>query len=155
MVLGYCLLMRSLLLLWLGVLWLAGCGGVSSYAVPTSGRTLPPSSGAIAIYATREPAEGRELGVVEAKAAREEGSVEVLFPELVRRAQELGANALVIDTAGARFELVTTWTNQQQLVPCGSRSFCTVWQPVASTHEEMVVVLRGRAWLLPAQGEQP
>ena len=49
-------------------------------------------------------------------------------------------------------ELITTYNNYQQVIPCGSRGMCTSWQATPSTQEEMVVVLRGRAWLTPSEG---
>jgi len=138
---GFCAVLLAALL--------AGCSGVSSSAVPLQGPAQPAYHGAMAVYATRVPTVGRELGVVEARGVQGDTSIEALFPELVRRAQELGGNALVLDQAGARFELVTTWTNYQQMMPCGSRGLCMSWQPVPTTYEDMSVVLRGRAWLLP------
>jgi hypothetical protein len=131
---------------------LSGCGNITSYGVPT--RAAPAASGggvAVAIFATREPPAGHELGIVEARGMLNDTSVEVLFPELVRRVQELGGNALVLDQTDARFELVTMWSSYQQMVPCGSRGLCTNWQAIPTTHEEMLVVLRGRAWWLPPE----
>lgn len=130
---------------------LAGCGGVTSYGVPTGKTPSPASTGAVAVFATRDPPAGHELGIVEARGVLNDSSVDVLFPELVRRVQELGGNALVLDQTDARFELITTWSSYQQMIPCGSRGFCTSWQSIPTTHEEMVVVLRGRAWLLPSE----
>ena len=61
----------------------------------------------------------------------------------------------MLDRLGARFELVTTYTNYQQMMPCGFRGFCTSWQTVPTTAEEMRVVLRGRAWRPPASSTPP
>jgi hypothetical protein len=130
---------------------LTGCRGVVSYGVAT-GPVAQPRAGSVAIFATRAPEVGRELGIVEARGGLGEASVDVLFPELVRRVQELGGNALVLDQTDARFELVTTWSSYQQLIPCGSRGFCLSWVAMPTTHEAMTVVLRGRAWALP-EGE--
>ena len=138
------------LLLWIAGLTQVGCHAVSSYGVATR-EARGPSSGAVAIFATQAPAEGHELGIVEARGSLEDASVEVLFPELVRRVQELGGNALVLDQTDARFQLVTTWSSYQQVIPCGSRGFCSSWQTMPTTHEEAQVVLRGRAWLLPGR----
>lgn len=135
-----------------GGLLLAGCSGVTSSAVPIQDGPRAAFAGAVAVYATGEPGVGQELGVVEARGVRSDASIEALFPELVRRVQELGGNALVLDQTAARFELVTSWSNYQQMMPCGSRGLCSSWQAVPTTHEEMVVVLRGRAWLLPSGG---
>jgi hypothetical protein len=129
----------------------AGCSGVSSYAVPTTAEARPVTRGPIAIFATRPPGVGRELGVVEVRGDRGENNVEVLFPELVRRAQGLGANAIIVDWMGARFQLVTTYVTQTSLFPCGPRSFCGTQVAVPTTTEEVHVVLRGRAWLLPEE----
>jgi hypothetical protein len=129
----------------------AGCSEVSSYAVPTSQTRLPPRVGAVAIYATRPPPVGTELGIVEARGGGAEGGVDVLFPELVRRAQQLGANALVIDWMGAKIELVQTWGQHPMTFPCG-RGYCTTWDTYPTTQQVMTVVLRGRALSVP-EGE--
>jgi hypothetical protein len=132
-----------------------GCSNVSSYAVPTAGPTPQPRVGAVAVFASRPPTEGRELGIIEAKGQHGESSIAVLFPELVRRAQELGGNAVVIDSVAGRYELVESWSNQTTMFPCGFRSACSQWNTYPTVHEEMSVVLRGRAWLLPEPGNTP
>ncbi|MCS6899147.1 MAG: hypothetical protein RMJ98_01800 [Myxococcales bacterium] len=136
----------------LAVLLFSACSNVTSYGVPTrTALVSSPGGTAVAIFATREPTMGHELGIVEARGTLSDISVEVLFPELVRRVQELGGNALVLDQTDARFEQVTMWSSYQEMIPCGSRGFCTAWQVVPTTHEEMFVVLRGRAWWLPPE----
>ncbi|RYE92656.1 MAG: hypothetical protein EOO75_06185 [Myxococcales bacterium] len=129
---------------------LGGCHSVSSYAVPTGPAAVAPSYGAVTILATGEPEGGHELGIVEASGSHDGVGVDQLYPELIRRVQQLGGNALVLDQMGARFELVTTHTSYQQMMPCGFRGLCSTWQTVPTTTEEMRVVLRGRAWRLPA-----
>ncbi len=129
---------------------LGGCSSVSSYAVPTGPSAAPPSYGAVTILATGEPEGGRELGIVEVRGSHESVGVDELYPELIRRVQQLGGDALVLDQIGARFEQVTTFTSYQQMMPCGFRGMCSTWQTVPATHEEMRVVLRGRAWRLPS-----
>ncbi len=129
-----------------------GCTSIRSYAVAT-GPATPPTHGPVTVLATGgEPEGGQELGVVEASASHDEGTVDRLYPELIRRVQELGGNALVLDQLGARFAFVTTYTNYQQMMPCGFRGLCTTWQTVPTTNEDMRVVLRGRAWRVPAGG---
>lgn len=128
----------------------AGCSNVSSYAVPVGpGPLAQPRSGAVSIFATTQPTVGRELGIVEAQGRQDEVGVEVLFPELIARVQELGGNALVLDSSGARFRLIESWQTRTTTVPCGYRIYCSRVETFPVVYEEMSVVLRGRAWLLP------
>ncbi|HEU4532808.1 MAG TPA: hypothetical protein VFS00_01775, partial [Polyangiaceae bacterium] len=62
-----------------------------------------PHRGPVAIFASREPGAGRELGVVSVRGGFN-SDVRELFPELVHKVQELGGNTLVIDAMGAHFQ---------------------------------------------------
>jgi hypothetical protein len=129
-----------------------GCGGeITSYAVPTTGTRAAPNHGPVAIYASRPPPSGsRELGIVEAHASAEDGSVERLFPELVARTSELGGNALVIDWMGAKAETLPLVNTQQILVPCGPAQ-CSQIETMQAPVDVMTIVLRGRALLIEAR----
>ncbi len=140
---------------------LAGCSDLSSYALPRGAVTGAPRRGPVAIFASYDPHVGRELGQVVARGGNSD-DVGELFPELVRRAQELGANALVLDAMGARFELVPAWPSTNYppsaAYPCGPA--CTTrWGAPQPPLELMTVELRGRAlWVSPdefARVERP
>jgi len=126
----------------------AGCAGVRSSAVATGAAGTQPRSGPVAVYMAQPlPAGAREVGYVEARGYGDHDGVDELFPELVVRAQELGANAVVVDWIGPRFDLTPNYGGYAQLYPCG-RTTCmsdTMSQPT----EIMTVVMRGRAFVLP------
>lgn len=133
---------------------LGGCSGVSSYGVATSPKRAAPTQGAVLVYAANPPpSSATELGIVEARAPRGLGTVDELFPELVRRAQQLGANAVVIDYLGARFEWVNDGPPPGAPMLCSMRG-CTGLDAYPQMHEEMTVVLRGRALLVAPEAER-
>lgn len=129
-------------------LFVSGCAGVRSSAVATGPKGGPPRSGPVAIYMAQPlPAGAREVGLVEARGYGDHDGVDEIFPELVVRAQELGANALVIDWIGPRFDFTPNYGGYAQMYPCG-RTTCmsgTMSQPT----EIMTVVMRGRAFVVP------
>lgn len=121
------------------------CSQVSSYAVPTTGTPRAPRVGAVYVYASRPvPAGSTELGIVEARGYGPDMAIDKLFPELVRRAQELGGNAVVVDWMGMGSELVTTMASQPSQYPCGTM-WCTRWETYPETREQVFVRVRGRA----------
>ena len=126
---------------------LAGCSDVTSYAAPRAASGAP-RQGPVAVFASYDPHVGRELGAV---AVRGGGSDDVgeLFPELVRRVQELGGNALVVDAMGARFELVSQWSmGAYPSYGYGCGFGCARWAAPQPPLEVMTVELRGRALLV-------
>jgi hypothetical protein len=125
------------------------CGGVASSAVATGPFAGPPRTGPVAVYMAQPlPAGAREIGLVEARGGGDHDGVDVLFPELVRRAQQLGANAVVIEWLGPRFDVTPYYTGYTtQMVPCG-RGPC-LGMSTSQPTEIMTVVLRGRAYFVP------
>lgn len=126
---------------------LGGCSDLSSYAVPRAAARRAPREGPVAVFASYDPHVGRELGAVVVRGGSDD-DVRELFPEMVRRVQELGGNALVIDKMGARFEFVSPWASVGY-GPYGCGPSCTRLgggpQPPL---EVMTVELRGRALLV-------
>ncbi|HEU4535805.1 MAG TPA: hypothetical protein VFS00_16880 [Polyangiaceae bacterium] len=125
---------------------LAGCGDLASYAVPRAGGARSPARGPVAVFASYDPHVGRELGTVTVRGGYDD-DVRELFPELVRRAQELGGNALVVDAMGASFELVSPWANAGYW-PAGCGPACTRGVAAQAPLEIMTIELRGRALLV-------
>lgn len=127
---------------------LAGCSDLSSYSVPRGAAARAPRQGPVAVFASYDPHVGRELGAVVVRGSSND-DVRELFPELVRRAQELGGNAIVLDAMGARFELVSPWANAGYF-PAGCGPSCARWGAPQPPLEVMTVELRGRAlWVSP------
>lgn len=126
----------------------SGCAGVRSSGVATGPGGGPPRSGPVAVFMAQPlPAGAREVGLVEARGYGDHDGVDEIFPELVVRAQELGANAIVIDWIGPRFDFTPNYGGYAQMYPCG-RTTCmsgTMSQPT----EIMTVVMRGRAFVIP------
>ncbi|HEU4409008.1 MAG TPA: hypothetical protein VFS43_27355 [Polyangiaceae bacterium] len=125
---------------------LAGCSDLSSYSVPHDAARRSPRQGPVAVFASYDPRVGRELGAVVARGGSDD-DVRELFPELVRKVQELGGNALVIDSMGARFDLVSPWATTAY-APYGCGLSCTRWGAPQPPLEVMTVELRGRALLV-------
>ena len=129
-----------------------GCTSVSSYGVSTSPDRVAPRVGPVLVFAAHEaPAGATELGVVEAKGPGEGATVDVLFPELVKRAQELGADAVIIDWMGMSVEEVQTVVHVNALQPCGGIIQCSRLEPVVQVQPVAHVRIRGRALKLPPE----
>jgi hypothetical protein len=137
----------------LGSLLLAsGCSSVASSAVRMGGTELPPYAGPVAIYAVGPPAAGTELGVVEVHATQQEAVVEDLLPLFVKRVAQLGGNAAVIDSVGARFDIVAHPWVETYTYPCGWRGVCLAQSVHATNDEVMTVSIRGRAFSVQGVG---
>ncbi|MCU0684620.1 MAG: hypothetical protein MUF34_20640 [Polyangiaceae bacterium] len=127
---------------------LTGCGDLSSYSVPHAAGARAPREGPVAVFASYDPHVGRELGAVVVRGGHDD-DVRELFPELVRRVQELGGNALVIDNMRARFELVSPWANAGYW-PAACGPACSRGVASPAPLEIMTIELRGRAlWVSP------
>jgi hypothetical protein len=125
----------------------AGCSSLGSSAVRTGALKLPPHAGPVAVFAAGQPQGGAELGVVEVHASQSEGRVEELLPLFVRKVAELGGNAAVIDSVGARFEIVEHAHVETYSYPCGFY-LCTGTHMYSANDEVMIVSMRGRAFAL-------
>jgi len=77
----------------------------SSALVPDA--PLPPSLGPVAISATRDPAGGRQLGIVEATGRQPGATLERLVAEFSLRVAGMGGDHGRIDSIATRHELVT------------------------------------------------
>ena len=121
-----------------------GCADVTSVAIPTSGRVLPPRTGPVAVYAAYSPPSGaRELGVIDVRAPSESADLQKLFDELIQRTLDLGGNAVAIDWMGAKIELVSSMMTTSMMM-CG-RVTCVASTMPPPEHEVMTVLLHGRA----------
>lgn len=122
---------------------LVGCGSSPSYTVRTGPAGAAPSTGPIAVYATREPP-GAEVGVVEVKGFAGDGNIDVLMPEFMRRAQALGADAVVIDVVALVVEEVDSVVDDGQVLcaPVG----CARTPPRVARQDFAYVRVRGRAF---------
>jgi hypothetical protein len=122
---------------------ITGCGSSSSYAVRTGPTAAPPTTGPIAVYATREPP-GVEVGVIEVKGFAEDGAIDVLMPEFVRKARALGADSIVVDHIGLVVEEVDAVVDDGQVLcaPIG----CARSAPRIARQDFAYVRVRGRAF---------
>jgi hypothetical protein len=136
----------------------SGCSSIGGSAIRTGPVQLPAYTGPVAIYSTAQPPPGAvDLGVVEVHAAQQEGTVDVLMPQFVRKVAQIGGNVAVIDGMRARFELVGRTHIETFYYTCGLGSTCAGTRVYAANDEVMVVSIFGRAFstqVVPP-GEQP
>ncbi len=130
----------------------SACDTASGSAIRTGPLRLPPNMGPIALYATQIPLGARELGVVEAHAYGEEGTVENLLPIVAQKTAQLGGNALVIDAVHADFRIVDRPIVESYSYPCGWRT-CVGTRVVPASEELMIITMNGRALLTRAAAE--
>lgn len=124
---------------------LVGCGpAASGSAIATGPYRLPPAVGPVALYATTMPAHAREVGVVEAHAFGEDGTVETLMPVLAKKAAQIGGNAVIVDSVRAEFTIVDRPQVETFSYPCGWRT-CISTRVYPALEEVMIVTMRGRA----------
>jgi len=134
-------------LLGLVLLACSGCSSVSGSAIRTGPVQLPSYSGPVAIYSTGQaPAGAVDLGVVEVHASQQEGTVDTLLPQFVRRVADIGGNVAVIDGVRARFELVGRTQVETFYYTCGLGATCAGTRVYAANDELMVVSMYGRAF---------
>lgn len=130
-----------------GVVALSACSTVGGSAIRTGPAELPPREGPVAIYASGVPPQGgTELGVVEVHGVQEDARVDVLLPQLVRKAAQLGGDALVIDGMRARFDVVGRAHVEQYYYQCGGGGMCGGTRVYDTNQEVVVVTLFGRAY---------
>jgi hypothetical protein len=135
-----------------------GCSSVGGSAIRTGPVQLPAYAGPVSVYATGQPPPGAvDLGVVEVHAAQQEGTVETLIPQFVRKVAEIGGDAAVVDGVRARFELVGRTHVETFYYTCGLGATCAGTRVYAANDELMLVSVFGRAFsthVVPP-GEQP
>jgi hypothetical protein len=112
----------------LALLMATSCTHVESSEYRT-GPTLPAASGAVAISATRDPASGQELGIVEAHGRRTDGALEAIVAEFRARVASMGGDYGRIDRFDTKHEMVT----ESYTYDCGTTETSTetrsVYQP--------------------------
>lgn len=151
---------RCLLVLAFGLVAVAsgGCSSLGGSAIRTGPVQLPAYSGPVAIYSTGQAPPGAvDLGVVEVHASQQEGTVDTLMPQFVRKVAQIGGNVAVVDGIRARFELVGRTHVETFYYTCGLGATCAGTRVYAANDELMVVSVFGRAFstqVLPP-GEQP
>lgn len=135
-----------------------GCSSLGGSAIRTGPVQLPAYSGPVAIYSTGQAPPGAvDLGVVEVHASQQEGTVDALMPQFVRKVAQIGGNVAVVDGIRARFELVGRTHVETFYYTCGLGATCAGTRVYAANDELMVVSVFGRAFstqVLPP-GEQP
>lgn len=136
----------------------AGCSSVGGSAIRTGPVQLPAYSGPVSIYSSGQPPAGAvDLGVVEVHATQQEGTVDTLLPQFVRRVAQIGGNVAVVDGIHARFELVGRTHVETYYYTCGLGSTCAGTRVYSANDELMVVSMYGRAFstrVVPP-GEEP
>jgi hypothetical protein len=137
---------------------LTGCSSVGGSAIRTGPVQLPAYTGPVAIYSTGQAPPGAvDLGVVEVHASQQEGTVDTLMPQFVRKVAQIGGNVAVVDGIRARFELVGRTHIETFYYTCGLGATCAGTRVYAANDELMVVSVFGRAFstqVVPP-GEQP
>lgn len=127
------------------------CSSVGGSAIRTGPVQMPSYSGPVAIYASGQgPAGAVDLGVVEVHAVQDEGKVDVLLPQFVRKVAQIGGNVAVIDGVRARFELVGRNQVETFYYTCGMGATCAGTRVYAANDELMIVSMFGRAFTTQA-----
>lgn len=135
-----------------------GCSSIGGSAIRTGPVQMPAYSGPVAIYSTGQAPPGAvDLGVVEVHASQQEGTVDVLMPQFVRKVAQIGGNVAVVDGIRARFELVGRSHVETFYYTCGLGATCAGTRVYAANDEVMVVSVFGRAFSTQAvpPGETP
>lgn len=135
-----------------------GCSSIGGSAIRTGPVQLPAYTGPVAIYSTGQAPPGAvDLGVVEVHAAQQEGTVDTLMPQFVRKIAQIGGNIAVVDGIRARFELVGRTHIETFYYTCGLGGTCAGTRVYAANDEVMVVSVFGRAFSTQVlqPGEQP
>ena len=124
----------------------AGCSSVGGSAIRTGPVALPAYAGPVAIYATGQGPPGAvDLGVVEVHAVQQEGTVDTLLPQFVRKVAEIGGNVAVIEGTRARFELAGRPHVETFYYTCGFGATCAGQRVYVTNDEIMLVTMFGRA----------
>jgi len=136
----------------------AGCSSVGGSAIRTGPVQLPAYAGPVAIYALGQPPPGAvDLGVVEVHAAQQEGTVDTLLPQFIRKVAQIGGNVAVIEGTRARFELAGRSHVETFYYTCGMGATCAGTRVYSANEEIMIVSMFGRAMTtqLPGTSDPP
>jgi hypothetical protein len=144
-----------------------GCSTLGGSAIRTGPIQLPAYSGPVAVYALGTPPPGvTDLGVVEVHGLQQDGTVEMLLPQFVRKVAQIGGNVAVIEGVRARFDLAGRSHVETFYYSCAFGATCA-GQRVYSTNDEIVTItMFGRAMttkashaadppLLPMETQRP
>ncbi len=124
-----------------------GCSSVGGSAIRTGSVQMPAYNGPVAIYSSGQPPPGAtDLGVVEVHAAQEEGTVDTLLPQFVRKVAQIGGNVAVIDGIRARFEIIGRTHVETYYYTCGLGATCAGTRVYSANDEMMVVSIFGHAY---------
>lgn len=135
---------------------IGACSSVGGSAIRTGPLNMPSYAGPVAIYSSGQPPPGAaDLGVVEVHAAQEEGTVETLLPQFVRKVAEIGGNVAVIDGVRARFEVVGRTHVETFYYTCGLGATCAGTRVYSANDELMIVSILGRAMTTQAKSQTP
>lgn len=119
-----------------------GCGGVTGSAAPLTARGFAPTRNPVYIRTVTAPSPGLVmLGLVAARGAGSDATVDNVLPELIRQAQRLGATELVIDDLHMDYQWYTSYTTFTYR--CGFL-WCTDLAP--ASNEVAILVGQGRAF---------
>lgn len=128
-------------------LLVTGCSSVGGSAIRTGPVQLPAYSGPVAIYSSgQQPPGAVDLGIVEVHGAQDEGTVDTLLPQFVRKVAEIGGDVAVVDGIRARFELVGRAQVETFYYTCGLRMTCAGTRVYSANDELMIVSIFGRAF---------
>src|SRR5262249_21234966 len=130
---------------------LTGCSSVGGSAIRTGPIQMPAHAGPVLVYSSGQaPAGAIDLGVVEVHAAQEEGTVEELLPQFVRRVASIGGNVAVIDGVRARFEIYGHSHVETFYYTCGLGATCAGTRVYSANDEVMIVSMFGHAFTAAA-----
>jgi len=117
---------------------------------------MPAYQGPVSIYSSGQPPPGAsDLGVVEVHAAQEEGTVDTLLPQFVRKVAQIGGNVAVIDAIRARFEIVGRTHVETYYYTCGLGATCAGTRVYSANDEMMIVSIFCHAYTTLGPQAQP
>jgi len=135
------------------LLALGGCSSIRGSAIRTGPMHLPAYAGPVAVYALGQPPPGAvDLGVVEVHAIQQEGTVDVLLEQFVRKVASIGGNAAVVEGIRARFEMAGRAHVETFYYTCGFGMTCAGTRMYSTNDELMVVSMFGRAMTTQVPG---
>jgi len=134
--------MRWMALALISILGASGCATVSGSAAPLTPRGFTPTRKAVYVHTVGSPPPGLQmLGLVDARAAGHDATVDRVIPELIRQAQRLGATDVILDDLHMEYRYFTGYTSYHYR--CGW-VWCSDMAPVSS--EAATLVATGRAF---------
>lgn len=134
--------MRWMAFALVAILGASGCATVTGSAAPLTSRGFSPTRHAVYVHTVGSPPPGLQmLGLVAARAAGHDATVDRVIPELIRQAQRLGATDLIVDDMHMEYRYFPGYTTYQYR--CGW-AWCSDMTPVSS--EAATLIATGRAF---------